>query len=51
MRVGNIIRGPGARAPQYIVLAMTPRTLVTQTAYGDVMTFPRSMDHVWRILR
>jgi len=51
LRVGNVIRGPGGRAPRYTVLAMTTKQLVVVDQYQEIKTFSRKMDHVWTIVR
>lgn len=40
---GDIIRGAGARAPQYLVTKITPRCVFVKDAYGNNRRFKRGM--------
>ena len=50
MEIGNIIKGPGARAPQFKVSKFTDKNIVCVDAYGKRKFFPIRMTPVFSVL-
>lgn len=50
MEIGNIIKGPGARAPQFKVKKFTKKNIICTDQYGKTKWFPLHLKPTFRII-